>query len=910
MGATHQLDLTHDVTHLLVGDTDTPKYKFVAKERPDVKVLSPDFVDAVRLLWIQGDEIDMIALEETYRLPTFAGLRVCLTGFDDPIERQKLQNVITMNGATYYGDLTKNITHLIAARPEGNKFKYASMWGLRIVSIEWLKDSVVRGMILEESLYSPSLSREDRGRNSWIRKAVSESWLGKRKRIDEQSAANPGGDMLGRRKLRRTTSNKLRRQNSSLWGDIIGGGTPSREVEPGAWDESRIQQRQNESGEQERIHTREGQHGSNTANRSKGEIPRPYGNANTFAKVDVDTKRALFSGTRFYLHGFDPKKTAILRSHLLSHDADITISLSDISQSSMDAPKSKSYVVIPHDIPLSQCPEISSSANKPITVTEWWVERCLHHKKLVDPASSVICRPFHRFPIDELKGMIVCSTAFTGVDLMHISKVVKLMGAVYDEYLSPRASVLVCNDNLTNKEKLDHALEWSVPAVSVNWLWDMIESQRKLSFENYLISPNGRSRDNVRPYNPASQPDVDTPRLENPFADPETRPAVVENVLRDCVVCVSSKLKLRIASLRQIAMSLGAIIADELSTDPVDLSNVTHFVHPYEAPEGTSKEYEIFSSMRGCHVVSPEWLHKCADAEKRVDEQAFLCMTPPPKATSNFETHKTRSEGGHPMNEPSRASEVCTESTTSKSETVISNNPSFSNTSLPEPKPEPKPEPTTTNAFSKPIPNHGSPNLQPPIPTPAPTSLPTTNTSSNNSINLQTSIAALLAHHQGSSTLTNKDLNSNTDQRASIAIPLTGTTPARRKPLSRLLGRAPSNSSGRSFSRASSVDSNAAAGNAGGSNLQPEPGDPPEPSQKVLYDDPAGREQRERVLRKMHSRRKGNGQDVAESAATLGDAAEGGPVAKGAEIRVVKDRDDDAGIGSRTRAKGKTQGQR
>ena len=83
MGAAHKLDLTSDVTHLIVGDTDTPKYKYVARERPDVKVLMPGWVEAVRDVWMQGGETDVEALEDEYRLPTFAGLRICLTGFED-----------------------------------------------------------------------------------------------------------------------------------------------------------------------------------------------------------------------------------------------------------------------------------------------------------------------------------------------------------------------------------------------------------------------------------------------------------------------------------------------------------------------------------------------------------------------------------------------------------------------------------------------------------------------------------------------------------------------------------------------------------------------------------------------------------------------------------------------------------
>lgn len=92
MGATSKLDLTSDVTHLIVGDIDTPKYKYVAKERPDVKVLKGEWVEAVRTSWLEGGDTDVEALEREHCLPTFAGLRICLTGFED--RRLRLWNVI------------------------------------------------------------------------------------------------------------------------------------------------------------------------------------------------------------------------------------------------------------------------------------------------------------------------------------------------------------------------------------------------------------------------------------------------------------------------------------------------------------------------------------------------------------------------------------------------------------------------------------------------------------------------------------------------------------------------------------------------------------------------------------------------------------------------------------------------
>lgn len=83
MGAAHKYDLTSDVTHLIVGHINTQKYKYVAKERPDVKVVTADWIAAVRESWLQGGETDVEKLEEKHRMPTFFGLRMCITGFED-----------------------------------------------------------------------------------------------------------------------------------------------------------------------------------------------------------------------------------------------------------------------------------------------------------------------------------------------------------------------------------------------------------------------------------------------------------------------------------------------------------------------------------------------------------------------------------------------------------------------------------------------------------------------------------------------------------------------------------------------------------------------------------------------------------------------------------------------------------
>lgn len=71
-------------------------------------------------------------------------------------------------------------------------------------------------------------------------------------------------------------------------------------------------------------------------------------------------------------------------------------------------------------------------------------------------------------------------------------RVLKCVGAIYDEYLTPNAAALVCNGSLPTREKTRHALEWSIPVVKAEWLWDSIRLGRKQPFDRYLIHPSQR----------------------------------------------------------------------------------------------------------------------------------------------------------------------------------------------------------------------------------------------------------------------------------------------------------------------------------------------------------------------------------------------------------------------------------
>jgi DNA replication regulator DPB11 len=127
-----------------------------------------------------------------------------------------LQETISANGGEYHGDLTKEVTHLIAYTAEGKKYQYATQWAVKVVGLKWLKDSLDRHMILEENLYHPTIPNNKQGAGAWNRQAKAELQLGKRTRDEDPVPDVP-------RKLRRTTSAKLGSQSESMWDEIVSG---------------------------------------------------------------------------------------------------------------------------------------------------------------------------------------------------------------------------------------------------------------------------------------------------------------------------------------------------------------------------------------------------------------------------------------------------------------------------------------------------------------------------------------------------------------------------------------------------------------------------------------------------------------------------------------------------------------
>ncbi|KAF2705857.1 hypothetical protein K504DRAFT_493711 [Pleomassaria siparia CBS 279.74] len=475
MGATIKLDLTSDVTHLLVGSIDSAKYRYVAKAREDVKVLSPGWLEALRTVWMAGDDnVDVAALEKEYTLPTFYGLKICLTGFDDPDQRKFIQDTVVQNGAEYHGDLTRMVTHLIAATTTGKKYEYAVSWKMKIVSWEWFEESRQRGMTLDERHYHPTMAVEERGKGAWDRKAHrSPTPLVKRPRDPEPIQANNPR----RRKLRRAASSRMGTQSDALWAGITAAGLETTKSVQDDWSEDTVA---------EQSILTETAHQDNVAVPQEDVLPVENPASQPPVVPLNRNEEGLFEGRVVFTHGFDSGKTNILQQHLDSNGATVIRNHAEIEHVSSDDLR-RGFLVVPHDVPvdLTLLPE---GAGKMSLATNWWVERCLHGKRLVNPTDNVLCRPFNNLGISGFDDLIINSTAFAGIELLHVTKVVALMGASYDEMLSLKTSVMICNSRKPNPVKLKFATDKRIPAVHSTWLWECLSTGRRLPFDKYLLN--------------------------------------------------------------------------------------------------------------------------------------------------------------------------------------------------------------------------------------------------------------------------------------------------------------------------------------------------------------------------------------------------------------------------------------
>ena len=211
------------------------------------------------------------------------------------VYRKRLEDSIGENGGEYHANLTKDCSHLIAKVPSGPKYTHAGNWGIKIVAVEWLEQSLERGMTLDETCYNLAIPAPERGKNAWTRRTVSTTSLGKRSREDDIGPQNT-------RKLRRTASARLSSQNFGLWTDIVGIESKAEDIKVDQWDDKGKGTKQQEHNG-----------GAGSEERLKGILPVKNQDPDHGAKLgltadDPPQREGIFQGKIFLLHGFNERQ--------------------------------------------------------------------------------------------------------------------------------------------------------------------------------------------------------------------------------------------------------------------------------------------------------------------------------------------------------------------------------------------------------------------------------------------------------------------------------------------------------------------------------------------------------------------------------------------------------------------------
>ena len=163
--------------------------------------------------------------------------------------------------------------------------------------------------------------------------------------------------------------------------------------------------------------------------------------------------------------------------------------------SNLPVPANKLFCIVPWDLPLAEAQAKLEDELPCDIVTNHWVEKCIDSQTMVDPTLLPIYRPLKTTSIPEFHDWIITPTSFSGIELLHFSKAVKLTGAKYYEYLDRSTSVLVIGPGGPKSEKIGFAHDNDIPAVTCDWFWACLEIGEVQSMDEYCIV---KKRDDTR----------------------------------------------------------------------------------------------------------------------------------------------------------------------------------------------------------------------------------------------------------------------------------------------------------------------------------------------------------------------------------------------------------------------------
>ena len=227
----------------------------------------------------------------------------------------------------------------------------------------------------------------------------------------------------------------------------------------------------------------------------------------------------------------------------------------------------------------------------------------------------------------DLQDIAISITGFSGVDLLHVEKLITLLGAHYYDNLTRKRSLLLIPDKGMNGTKVLKAREWGIPIVHVSWLWEVISRGSEIDIDAWCDNASGISSPTyfiscselVR-YTPTEASTGPKPRGGNDSSCPPVVGAGTRSILDGCVIYISKKLDGIAPELQTIAEHLGARVAKTFNVE-----TVTHLIHQSSKVSETFREFRLARSAN-IHIVHPQWIFQCRSRGTRCGEETWGWM--------------------------------------------------------------------------------------------------------------------------------------------------------------------------------------------------------------------------------------------------------------------------------------------
>lgn len=494
LGGINYSDLMSDVNYLIVGDRKTEKYIYCIQNRFDVKFLKPDAILKIYDHWINGEDTKHLLDIDNYLLPIFDNLSICLSRVESfthllkkpfrdefsgvEFNTEKLIQLISENGGKATDSLTMSNSCIITTEKTGKRYTKAVEWGIPVVHPIWILDSVLRSAALYFRDYA--LDSRLNGCNVW------DEWFKYKTKNDMVD------ELIEDKNTKAETINRSLKKDPKIWNEIMNNTSKTRPkpAKDTTWDEVMEEEEDHEALDVD---------------------------INELTNKNTAKKSTLFEGFDFFVVGFTAHEATVMNQIITSHNGTISEEASN---------QTITHVVLPVKIGsqssslLKNLPLKSRINNGEIKiVTEWFIERSIYYNKVV----------MDRW-VQPLKGLKpctnkfkVCITGFTGIELLHLEKLINLLNFEFCPALTSSRDLLIININLfkstllknspklyqykaidfincpiyqsgnssvsliSSKNKINAAKKWSIPIVSIAYIWEILERSTPSTVHNLVL---------------------------------------------------------------------------------------------------------------------------------------------------------------------------------------------------------------------------------------------------------------------------------------------------------------------------------------------------------------------------------------------------------------------------------------